>query len=319
MKIKKRANPNTILLKMFDFRANRVFFFSLLIFHLFLIQEAEVRAKNDTPSKEDILKVWNTFKHTEPKYLKIVTTYQLNSGISGEYSHECKVAKDSALYITEDGEGGAVAEGWNSDYWFRVRRRKESPSWFLEEVGVHPLPPSYEKIKRIIDNEMNKAFCYRGQNVKVLLIDSGFKVEELVVDSNDQDLIQINFSYDPSLNIEAVKGDLKKSGTMWLSRMAGYAVAKYRDEDYEVERTGFLIDGKYFAVPEEAKQTWLGTGDIESYQSIVSTKEINLADFRLPAFGIIEPDFLIKRSLASKAILPGVAIVILILVGFFFY
>lgn len=243
-------------------------------------------------SIDSLIKVWKANEYAFPSRVKRTTHYVDATGANGEYFQEFKASDQCALFISARPKG-VLAQGWNKDYWFEAFQPEHSKIWSLSTVGKMPLPPKLVTIQYIIESEMRQGLYYRNYSLLDMFSDPGLTVKKMYSDPKDPNLIGIQFQFTPSHNLEKIPGVTSSNGTIWLSKADRHLISKIHDDQYEFDMQDYASSGKICCVPNLCKQRFLVAGGEEMHLNEVSFSKIDLAEFRLPAFGLIEPEFLI--------------------------
>jgi hypothetical protein len=261
---------------------------------------------------QEIMTVWRTHEYLVPSHLKKTTTFVDPTGVKGKYIQEFKVSRKCALFVSSREDGSLVARGWNNDYWFEVLQRESESTWQLTDVGELPFPKKYFTDEQIIESEIRQGLYYRMCPLLEMFSDPGFTITKSQTHSSNSDLIEIQFQFSPSEDLKNRRIVSEACGTIWLSKADNYLVSKIQDEQFNFEMSDYVNEGNICSVARNTKQRYLPNRGEENHETEMSFAEIDPADFRLTAFGLIEPEFLVESNWIGTV---TVLLVILIFAG----
>ncbi len=217
---------------------------------------------------------------------------------------------------------GRQVIAWNEDYWFELRSSVSSPStWSLEGVGPMPLSEKVQKNRDwflVPDLEEGIRIC--RYPLKEFFTHPAVTITSIKHVDENSDLIEISFVVDQTKLTEPTH--LPKmsanSGSLRLSAASGYSVivglqVTIKTQSISEVLSGYKFEDTTTTLPKKVEQFDKSGKLVFSQMSELSFEPLDPNEFRLPAFGLPEPNFpSTSRFPWKKIVWPAAAALIIV-------
>lgn len=211
---------------------------------------------------------------------------------------------------------------WNEDYWFELRSSVSKPStWSLEGLGPMPLSEKVQQYRDwylVPDLEEGIRIC--RYPLKEFFTHPAVTINSIQHVDENSDLIEISFVVDrtkltgsthlPTMNAH--------SGSLRLSAASGYSVIvalqmKVNGGSASEELSGYKFEDSTTTLPTKVEQFDESGKLVFNQVSELSFKPVDPNEFRLPAFGLREPDLPSTSRFPWKKIVWPIAAALIII------
>jgi hypothetical protein len=271
--------------------------FYCVLFNLLIVKTGVVSKNertNDVLNLPQLIDHWESADFARPKRVKMSVGLEKD-----ETWREIWLEGECGLDNSRRLEGRRIV-GWNKQYWFELSSSPTEPSsWVLNGIGKLPMPEKLKEYRELwIIPEIEETIRFSGYKLGDFFRHPAVILKNIERDSIDADLIKVNFSIDPTKANLGERPIQVKSGTVEFSESRAFLMTGYQVElprgKYQVSFSDILIEGRLSSIPEVIERR---VGDeLFIQKNELCFKSINLDEFRVNSFGIVEPPGLFVES-----------------------